>query len=73
MLQKNFKGRINDRQISALARLKEMERTGHTLKEYNPIDEDGKKRIASEINKLESKIMEPEHARGIRTKKERTA
>lgn len=71
MLQKNFRGRVNDRRISALSRLKEMERTGRTIKENKPIDDDGKKRIVSEINKLESKIMTPEQARGVRTKKVR--
>lgn len=73
MLQKNFKGRVNDRRIRALARLQEMERTGHTLKERKPIDEDGQKRITREISNLESKIMEPAMARGIRTKKSREA
>ena len=73
MLQKNFKGRVNDRRIKAHERLKEMERTGHTLKEHKPIDDNGKKRIANEIKTLESKIMTPEQARGIRTKKVRAA
>jgi len=73
MLQKNSKGRVNDRRISALARLKEMERTGKTLKEKRPLDDNDKKRVASEINKLESIIVTSQEARGVRTKKDRSA
>ena len=72
MLAKNFPGRLNDRRIKALVRLEETDRTGKTLVHKTSLDEDSKRRVKKEIKILEAKIITPEEARGIRTKKDRS-
>jgi len=71
-MQKNFPGRKNLRRIRALERLKEMKRTGHTLKEKIPLEEQDRVRLNFEIQHLESLIMEQDVATTLKTKKDRT-
>jgi DNA polymerase I-like protein with 3'-5' exonuclease and polymerase domains len=65
MLKKNSPGRKNERRIKALKRLQ---------KPKKAVTEDtNKKRVSQEIQTLESRILAPMEARGIRTKKDRSS
>ena len=74
MKPKNFLGRKNERRIKALARL---EKSLNSPKLIAPdAKEQHEKHVTQqqvEIAILKAKIMEPNMARGMRTKKERKA
>jgi uncharacterized protein (UPF0371 family) len=74
MLVRNFPGRKNDRRIKALARLKNNLNIHIPETPENKEDlKNRKARINREIQILEERILEPQVARGIRSKKRRKA